>query len=116
MHSIGRRSLDDARVALAEYFAIYPPPPTPTLSESALRTEGQDPEDNEIVPTPRAPVSSANAEVVDIDGSLNALVKMYARVVDVLRERRERELLTEALNDLGDLHVSKRKPLCEIRL
>lgn len=46
---------------------------------------------------------------VDLDKSLKAVLKLYGRAVDVLRDKQERELLTEALCDLGDLHVSENK-------
>lgn len=45
---------------------------------------------------------------VDLEKSLKGTLKLYGRAVDVLRQKRERELLTEALCDMGDLHVRMR--------
>lgn len=47
-----------------------------------------------------------------IDKSQKAVLKLYGRAVDVLREKRERELLAEALCDVGDLHVSEQSAAC----
>lgn len=49
-------------------------------------------------------------EIVDRDAiakSQKEVLKLYGRAVDVLRDKRERELLAEALCDVGDLHVSE---------
>lgn len=42
----------------------------------------------------------------EIEQSHKAVLKLYGRTVNVLRDKRERELLAEALCDVGDLHVS----------
>lgn len=47
------------------------------------------------------------ANLEEIDQSHKAVLKLYGRTVGVLREKRERELLAEALCDVGDLHVSE---------
>ena len=46
-----------------------------------------------------------------MEKSLKGTLKLYGRAVDVLRQKRERELLTEALCDMGDLHVRKQEIL-----
>lgn len=80
---IGRSTLDAAREALAEYLALLSPTPL-------------DDEEEEDTDHP-----------VDLEKSLKGTLKLYGRAVDVLRQKRERELLTEALCDMGDLHVRK---------
>lgn len=81
---IGRSTLDNAREALAEYISLLSP---------------ASPDDDE---------ASGPDHPVDLEKSLKGTLKLYGRAVDVLRQKRERELLTEALCDMGDLHVSKR--------
>lgn len=83
-YRIGRSTLDGAREALAEYLALLSPAS----------------EDDEEAGDPDHPV--------DLEKSLKGTLKLYGRAVDVLRQKRERELLAEALCDMGDLHVSKR--------
>lgn len=109
---IGRSSLDDAREALAEYLALLSPSPesepSPTATEREGATKGGEGE---------APAFSGQeqghgtvgAVPVDLEKSLKAVMKLYGRAVGVLRDKQERELLTEALCDMGDLHVSKQK-------
>lgn len=54
------------------------------------------------------------ANLEQIEQSHKAVLKLYGRTVGVLRDKRERELLTEALCDIGDLHVSEYN--CRARL
>lgn len=96
--------LDDARVALAEYLAVSAPSQAPMLQMNGAKDVVA--KMNALSPRGRGTPFAA-AEGVDLDRSLKALVKAYGRAVDVLREKRERELLVEALNDLGDLHVRR---------
>lgn len=81
-YRIGRSTLDSAREALAEYLALL----SPSLPDE---DEAGDPD-----------------HPVDLEKSLKGTLKLYGRAVDVLRQKRERDLLTEALCDMGDLHVS----------
>lgn len=92
---------------MAEYLALCGPLATSASPESTSQPEGIHAEDDPTVLRAQGSVSYAKAERVDVEGSLKALVRVYGRTVDILREKRERELLTEALSDLGDLHVSK---------
>lgn len=60
------------------------------------------------------PSDGDSAEAADlqlVSVSREAVLKLYGRAVDVLRDKRERELLAEALVDMGDLHVSE----CNLR-
>lgn len=91
---------------MAEYFALCAHLPISASPESTAQSEGINAEDDPAASPARESLPCTGAERVDIQGSLKALVKLYASTVDLLREKRERELLTEALNDLGDLHVS----------
>lgn len=52
------------------------------------------------------PVDQERPSVEVVDKSQKDVLKLYKRAVDVLRDKRERELLAEALCDVGDLHVS----------
>lgn len=47
---------------------------------------------------------------VDVEMSFKGLLRVYRRAIHLLTEKRERFLLTEALGDLGDLHVSGASP------
>lgn len=44
-----------------------------------------------------------------VERSQKEVLKLYKRAVDILRDKRERELLAEALCDVGDLHVSEER-------
>lgn len=107
---IGRSSLDDAREALSEYLALLSPTPE---SESFIITGregivgGAGGGEATAFSAPEKGDGTVGAPTVDLDKSLKAVLKLYGRAVDVLRDKQERELLTEALCDLGDLHVSE---------
>lgn len=58
----------------------------------------------------RAPPTEVDGDY-DADLTLKALMRVYRRALGLLREKREKYMLAEALNDLGDLHVSKRREL-----
>lgn len=67
----------------------------PRTGGTAEPNSSDDPDTMEVI----------NREV--IESSQKAVLKVYGRAVDVLRDKRERELLAEALCDVGDLHVSE---------
>lgn len=106
---IGHSSLDDAREALSEYLALLSPTPEPesftTTGLEGIAEHGGG-GDTTSFSAPDKVRGVVGAPAVDIDKSLKAVLKLYGRAVDVLRDKQERELLTEALCDLGDLHVS----------
>lgn len=91
---IGRRSLDDAREALAEYLALLPSM-APEIRDGGTQESGT----TTLIPRGENPEG--------FEKELKTVLKLYGRAVEVLREKRERELLTESLCDLGDLYVSK---------
>ncbi|CAB1113909.1 unnamed protein product [Ectocarpus sp. CCAP 1310/34] len=111
---IGRRILDDARETLVKHLALLSPTPSPLASsESPTAGDGnvlrQELANGSVPPT--------DNDIRDGDGvgdtpdfrlvekSESAVLKVYGRAVGVLRDKRERELLTEALCDMGDLHA-----------
>ncbi|CAN0183838.1 unnamed protein product, partial [Pylaiella littoralis] len=115
---IGRRTLDDARESLVKHLALLspPPPPPPTLrpAKVAVETEPTEPSaspelSDDVPDNGTHGVDDPGAmEIVDRDAiakSQKEVLKLYGRAVDVLRDKRERELLAEALCDVGDLHV-----------
>ncbi|CAM9135050.1 unnamed protein product [Scytosiphon promiscuus] len=123
---IGRRTLDDAREALAEHLALLspPPPPPPPLPRRASGTEltagsgdstaAEQGRDGKIVRRGSGEGGihgggdDGSRGVADpnlIKGSEKNVLRLYKRAVDVLRDKRERELLAEALCDMGDLHA-----------
>lgn len=96
-------SLDNAREALTEYLALISPKSTAECERSEIRNGG---DDEATVPRGGGAMHQDGSRgAIDFDESLKAVLKLYGRAVGVLRDKRERELLTEALCDLGDLHV-----------
>ena len=99
---LGRSSLDDARDALAEYLALLSRR-SPNPDELPRKRE-----ESTVSPSrpPQETLHGDSSDGVDLKKSLNAVLQLYRRAVDILREKRERELLAAALCDLGALEVS----------
>ncbi|CAM9247576.1 unnamed protein product, partial [Ectocarpus fasciculatus] len=112
---IGRRTLDDARESLVKHLALL----SPTLALSAISESPTAGDGNALVKELEADGSilppaddirggGGVGDTTDFDlveKSKGAVLKVYGRAVGVLRDKRERELLTEALCDMGDLHA-----------
>lgn len=104
---ISRSTLDDAREALTKYLASFSRRSTPKHDE--LLGEGEQSAATSV--QSREPRNDDAYDKIDLGKSFNVVVQLYGRAVSILRDRRERELLAEALCDLGDLHVSN-EPIC----
>ncbi|CAM9209213.1 unnamed protein product [Ectocarpus sp. 4 AP-2014] len=112
---IGRRTLDDARETLVKHLALLSPTPSPLVtSESPTAGDGnvlgEEAANGSVPPTDNGNcggdgVVGDTPDFGLIEKSKSAVLKVYGRAAGVLRDKRERELLTEALCDMGDLHV-----------
>eukprot|EP00752_Nemacystus_decipiens_P012187 g10805.t1 len=117
---IGRRVLDEARESLSEHLALLSPPPpdaVTTMRRPSAPTGLPDYPDSgsNAVSEEGLTVGSGGSERAgaekrasreEIEQSHKTVLKLYGRTVEVLRDKRERELLAEALCDVGDLHDS----------
>ncbi|CAM9352028.1 unnamed protein product, partial [Ectocarpus sp. 13 AM-2016] len=111
---IGRRTLDDAREYLVKHLALLSPTPSPLASsESPTACDGnvlgEELANGSVPSTDNGKCGGDGVgDTPDFDlveKSESAVLKVYGRAVGVLRDKRERELLTEALSDMGDLHA-----------
>ncbi|CAM9264298.1 unnamed protein product, partial [Ectocarpus sp. 12 AP-2014] len=111
---IGRRTLDDARECLVKHLALLSPTPSPLASsESPTAGDGnvlgEELANGSVPPTDDGDCGGdgvgGTPDLSLVEKSESAVLKVYGRAVGVLRNKRERELLTEALCDMGDLHA-----------
>eukprot|EP00903_Cladosiphon_okamuranus_P012352 g11581.t1 len=116
---IGRRAIDEARESLAEHLALLSPPapramttvkrPSASLGLPGDHDNGSTTasEEGDIVAVgaDESAGTEERAKLEDIEQSHQTVLRLYGRTVEVLRDKRERELLAEALCDVGDLHA-----------